>query len=325
MALIEVSLVHLTPPEDPAAQGWVLDRPISGELFDGTSLEIEGWIVHPGGVRLIEILRDDHPLQRTPVDQVRPDVGEKFPAVCGSGRCGFHTDLVIPDWRPSVFTVRAATRDDRAFPIAEIVARRCWREDRRDDGPPLVSVIICCDTANPNLAQTLESALGQTYPHLEIVVVGPATDPGREALRAQYPFVRAVVADEPGPSGARNAGVRRTVGDFLVFLGEEERLLPDALRLGIEAFRQHPDAAAVLGHRSGVDSTPPSAVSSPLCPAGMCLGLFRRSALDAAGIFRSDADTAEMELIERLGRQFPLYCSHTVIVESNHDTSGVSA
>ncbi len=49
-------------------------------------------------------------------------------------------------------------------------------------------------------------------------------------------------------AGARNTGIRRTNGSFVVFLDADDRLLPDALEAGLGCFEEHPECAFVYGH-----------------------------------------------------------------------------
>jgi len=99
------------------------------------------------------------------------------------------------------------------------------------------------------------------YPadRLEIIVVdNGSTDGSRQAL-AQQPGVRLILLDgNPGPAAARNAGIARARGEFLLLLDSDARLAPHGLRRTIELLAADPSitiaALRILnGHTGEVD------------------------------------------------------------------------
>jgi glycosyltransferase involved in cell wall biosynthesis len=96
---------------------------------------------------------------------------------------------------------------------------------------PLVSILIPCYNAEPWLAQTLESALAQTWPHREIIVVNDgSTDPSLQIAR-QYEVRGIRVLDQPnrGASAARNAAFAACQGEWIEFLDADDLLAPDKI------------------------------------------------------------------------------------------------
>jgi glycosyltransferase involved in cell wall biosynthesis len=77
---------------------------------------------------------------------------------------------------------------------------------------PSVSVIIPAFNAERTLAETLESALAQTFEKIEIIVIDDgSTDGTREiaqSFAARDPRVRVIVQENGGVADARNAGIR---------------------------------------------------------------------------------------------------------------------
>lgn len=80
------------------------------------------------------------------------------------------------------------------------------------------------------VVQAVESALAQTYPDFEVIVVDDgSTDETREALAAYHQQIRYLYQENRGPSAARNAGFRASQGDFVLFLDSDDLISPDKL------------------------------------------------------------------------------------------------
>jgi len=89
----------------------------------------------------------------------------------------------------------------------------------------LVSIVIANYNYARFLGAAITSALEQTHPALEVVVVDDgSTDDSRE-VAARYP-VRLVTQRNLGVSAARNRGARETRGKYLVFLDSDDILEP---------------------------------------------------------------------------------------------------
>ncbi|MFC4455908.1 glycosyltransferase family 2 protein [Deinococcus sonorensis] len=99
---------------------------------------------------------------------------------------------------------------------------------------PLISVVIPT-YRRPDLLmeRSLPSALAQTYPNLEVIVVqdgGP--DPETEARLSALadPRVRHVILEgNQGGATARNAGVQAAGGEWIAFLDDDDAWLPHKL------------------------------------------------------------------------------------------------
>lgn len=96
---------------------------------------------------------------------------------------------------------------------------------------PRVSILVPCYNSARWLAATLESALAQTWPHKEIIVINDgSTD---DSLAVARPFeaqgVRVLDQANAGAAAARNAGLRAAGGDYVQFLDADDLLAPDKL------------------------------------------------------------------------------------------------
>lgn len=100
--------------------------------------------------------------------------------------------------------------------------------------PALISVVMPCHNAAAFVAEALESALGQSYPHVEVIVVddGSIDDTSRivAAAAARHPArVRLVYQPNAGPYAARNRGLALAHGNFIAFLDAPDAWHPEAL------------------------------------------------------------------------------------------------
>jgi glycosyltransferase involved in cell wall biosynthesis len=111
----------------------------------------------------------------------------------------------------------------------------------------LISVIIPCFNHARFLGEAIESVLGQTYRCVEVVVDDGSTDE-TATVAARYPTARYVRQAHQGLAAARNTGIAHSAGEYLAFVDADDRLLPDALAIGREWLRDHPDDAFVSGH-----------------------------------------------------------------------------
>ena len=93
----------------------------------------------------------------------------------------------------------------------------------------LVSIVIPTYRRLPALRMAVASALDQTYPNIEVVVVsdGPDADV-RAAMEGTDPRLRYVeMAVNSGPAEARNLGVRSSRGEWLTFLDDDDTMMPE--------------------------------------------------------------------------------------------------
>jgi len=89
------------------------------------------------------------------------------------------------------------------------------------------------------LAKSIESALGQTYPNTEVLVVDDgSTDDSREVIAGYSGRIIPVLKENGGQASALNAGVRASRGEVVLFLDADDLLLPTAVEKAVEAFRE---------------------------------------------------------------------------------------
>jgi glycosyltransferase involved in cell wall biosynthesis len=112
------------------------------------------------------------------------------------------------------------------------------QEDTVSDSP-LVSVVIPAYNAERFIAEAVGSALAQTWPNVEAVVVDDGSSDGTlDALEAYGTDerVRVISQDNAGPSAARNRGIEAARGEFIAFLDADDLWLPEKLERQMPLF-----------------------------------------------------------------------------------------
>ncbi len=114
---------------------------------------------------------------------------------------------------------------------------------------PLVSIIIPCYNAGRWLAETLESALAQTWTDKEIIVINDGSRDDSLARARQFESRGVRIADQPnqGASAARNHGLRLARGEFIQFLDADDLLDPDKIATQIAALTTAPAGSVAAG------------------------------------------------------------------------------
>jgi glycosyltransferase involved in cell wall biosynthesis len=111
---------------------------------------------------------------------------------------------------------------------------------------PQVSVVIPTYNQARFIAATVESALAQTYPDVEIIVVDDgSTDDTQAVLSAYRDAVHYVYQQNKGLAGARNTGFLASRGDYLLFLDSDDLMHPDKLAVHVSLLEAEPSFGLV--------------------------------------------------------------------------------
>lgn len=208
----------------------------------------------------------------------------------------------------------------------------------------LVSVIIPCYKQAHFLKEAIDSVLNQNYKNVEIIVVDDGSPDNTKEVALQYEAVRYFHQQNRGLAAARNAGLKRSTGRYVVFLDADDRLLPQALETHLAAFSAHPECAFVHGHHVPItaDGTLIPFDRRP-CPEkdhyfhllqGCHIrtpgtAMFRRDVLISVGGFRVGTRaleaTGDWEIYLRISRQFPILCHHRDVLEYRIHGDGMSS
>jgi glycosyltransferase involved in cell wall biosynthesis len=121
---------------------------------------------------------------------------------------------------------------------------------------PVISVVTPSFNQVAFLEQTMLSALGQDYPHLEYIVQDGGSTDGSVALVQQYgPRLTSWQSQrDRGQAHAINLGFQRATGEILAYLNSDDMLTPGTLAYVARYFLRHPKVDVVYGHRIIVDA-----------------------------------------------------------------------
>jgi glycosyltransferase involved in cell wall biosynthesis len=168
----------------------------------------------------------------------------------------------------------------------------------------LVSILMPAYNAAPWIAESLDSALAQTWPNTELIIVDDGSTDGTVSVVNRFlgPRVRLITQENQGQSAAENTALRAAQGDFIQYLDADDLLSPDKVerqmkRLAEEPgclasgewgrFYSAPRLARFLGERVWRDLTPSEWLIQscegglPMMQAG--IWLCPRSVLERAG------------------------------------------
>src|SRR6266576_2672815 len=102
---------------------------------------------------------------------------------------------------------------------------------------PLVSILIPAYNAEPWIADTIKSALDQTWPRKEIIMVDDGSKDKTLSVTRQFASknVSVVTQENQGASAARNKAFKFCQGDYIQWLDADDLLAPDKIAKQMEA------------------------------------------------------------------------------------------
>lgn len=317
-------------PLPPGVRGWRIDYPEAGATVVPADLRLAGWVVpEDAPVAAVHLLEGDRLVGRAEVGVERPGVAEMFdgPVAAHSGfRVGANL-AALRGGEELELALRAVLADGRREAIGTVRLRR--REPSPEE--PLVSVVIPCWNQGAYLAEAIESVLAQTYPALELTVVDDGSDDNSYEVAARFPGVRRLRQPNRGVAAARNRGLAASGAGYVVFLDADDRLLPNALEVGMEELVAAPEAAFAAGRPRDIGRTGKviREAAQPLVSRDHYLKLleecfiwsgssvvYRRWPLEAVGAFNETRAAADdYELYLKLAREFPVICHDKIVTE----------
>jgi glycosyltransferase involved in cell wall biosynthesis len=168
---------------------------------------------------------------------------------------------------------------------------------------PLVSAVIPTRGRPQLLLGAVRSALRQTWPALEVIVVVDGTDPETVSVLRTIADtrLRLIVLPEPcGGSESRNAGIRIARGDWIAFLDDDDEWLPEKIDRQMHAAHAMTDWFPVVSCRL-IAQSPTASRVLPVkpykAPQAVADFLFCRDTLrDPGGVMQTSTLLAPRDL-----------------------------
>lgn len=210
----------------------------------------------------------------------------------------------------------------------------------------LISVILPVYNGGRYVHTSLDSALSQTYPNVEIIAVNDGSrDDSLAILHSYGSRIRVIDQANTGVARARNAGVAASTGGLLAFLDQDDIWDASKLERQTALLARHPAALATYCDHRGIDehgeiTSASGALYDPRASGQILeylirgnfilsasLVMLRRSAFDAAGGFDASQPhwSDDYDLWMRIAALGPfLYQNETLASYRRHsnNTSG---
>jgi glycosyltransferase involved in cell wall biosynthesis len=183
-----------------------------------------------------------------------------------------------------------------------------------------VGVVIPVRDGERYLAEAIDSALAQSHPPLDVVVVDDGSIDTSHAIAESYaPRVRCISQEAAGIGAARNAGAALLDSDYIALLDADDRWPRRRLEHQLAAREADPSVDLVFGHlQEFISPDLPAAEAATLhCSteprAAYVAGsvLIRRAAWERVGGFETQTHVAEF--LEWLLRARELGCREMLV------------
>lgn len=139
-------------------------------------------------------------------------------------------------------------------------------EKGRDN--PLVSIIVPSYNAESYIEDCVNSVIKQTYTQWELLLVDDGSTDQTPDIIDQFsnsdPRIIGLHQIHGGVSTARNKGLERAKGDYIVFLDADDMLTPNSLAIRVEGIQ---DADMVIGRISFVNESVTPIGTTSICPS----------------------------------------------------------
>lgn len=177
----------------------------------------------------------------------------------------------------------------------------------------LVSVILCVHNPEPELLRlAVASVLGQTYRHLELLLVDDGNDAAAQALLASLAGPRVRLLRNPQNGGVyqcRNLGVAAARGAYVAFHDADDIAHPQRIQLQLETLLATPGCQLCFANHMRFDAE--GCVQLEINPDrltvlgdGPVTALLRRRTLEIVGPFVEVRTRGDIEMRQRLEKCF---------------------
>lgn len=120
-------------------------------------------------------------------------------------------------------------------------------------GDPLVSILIPCFNEEKNIDETIEAAMSQNYPNIEVIAINDGSTDNTagclDRLAVRYPRLRVIhLATNQGKAIALKTGAAAANSEYLVCVDGDARLDSNAVAYIVAPMVNNPRVGAVTGN-----------------------------------------------------------------------------
>jgi glycosyltransferase involved in cell wall biosynthesis len=128
---------------------------------------------------------------------------------------------------------------------------------------PLVSIIIPLYNSENHIAETINSAIQQTWLNKEIIIIDDGSTDNSLAIIRHFEsdYVKIYTQKNQGASAARNHGLQLARGRYIQFLDADDLLSPNKIEAQLELLANYPGYIGLCGTIHFKDSTDPLSYS----------------------------------------------------------------
>jgi glycosyltransferase involved in cell wall biosynthesis len=108
---------------------------------------------------------------------------------------------------------------------------------------PLISIITATYNAELFLQSSIDSVKNQTYKHFEYILIdGASTDGTVQILKENESLITFWISEgDTGIYNAWNKGLTISKGEWILFIGADDQLLPDTLQTYVDYINRYPE------------------------------------------------------------------------------------
>jgi glycosyltransferase involved in cell wall biosynthesis len=168
---------------------------------------------------------------------------------------------------------------------------------------PLVSILINNYNYGRFLREAIDSALHQTYPNTEVIVVDDgSTDDSRQIIASYGSRIIPVLKENGGQASAFNAGFAQCCGEWVCFLDSDDVWHSAKIEEVVGAMRKFPEAVLIYHKYQSVSER--LAPVDRIRPAGVFCGWIDEKVWKSGGAWMSAPTSAlslRKDLLDRIG------------------------
>lgn len=206
---------------------------------------------------------------------------------------------------------------------------------------PKISIVIPVYNGVDYLRQAIDSALNQTCPDFEVIVVNDGSNDGGQTdtiARSYGDKIRYLLKHNGGVASALNLGIENMIGEWFAWLSHDDLFSNNRVETDLAVIAQRPDAQVVFCKTRIIDSNgelirelpcPLERVTNPrealmLGGVNMCSITIHRSCFDTVGLFnQTNRTTQDTEMSLRLSSKFTFYLNPNACTSSrDHPNRG---